>query len=855
MRPTDIVHNAIVAAGCFAIALILLAATMAYPAMLSGYQGGGSGGGGAASNSFETIHPSSGTDPVADSSTDTLNMSGTAPVTVTGDSTTDTVTFSLADVTPDCAAKQFVSAVGANGALTCGQPSDVTGNAATASALAADPTDCTLPNVALGINASGVAQCSQPSNVTGNAATATALATNPTACGSNLFVTDIADTGTLTCTQPSFSNLSGTLALSQLTDDATASKCLLSGGSGGDPAWTTCPSGGGSSNSFETISVPSGTNPVATSATDTLTLAASGIVSISGNSTTDTVTISATEVDGSTSNEIQNLFQTISTSSGTSPVADTSTDTLTLSGTAPVTVTGNDSTDTVTIALADVTPDCSAKQFVSAVGANGALTCGQPSDVTGNAATATALAATPTGCTTNQFANAIAASGNLTCAQPAFTDISGTLGVTKGGTGLTTVAQGDLLYGSASNTLSTLAKDANATRYLSNTGTTNNPAWAQVNLADGVTGTLPGGNGGTGSTLVSFTGPTLARTFTVPDATTTLCGTNSVCTGYQAGPLTGDVTTSGAAATIGNDKVLEAMLKAVDAPADEECLTYEATGGDFEWQSCGSGSGDVTDVGDCTTGACFTGSSGNTMTFKGATSGTIALKPAAVAGSNTITMPAETGTVCTTGSVCSGYGDVTDVGPACASGACLTDGKATTGTSMFVWEGTTVDTSEITVAMATSDPVADQTITIPNETGTVCTTGSVCSGYQADIGFDSDTTCNATSLTGTGVSTILVMPTYDNTNRTTMIWWSVAVTSSSAVRDWTCAVYDDDTGFTTSFISYFDDLASGSSTTITGSFADTTSSSSHDYSVRCNVGTGTGTTGSMNRCYMYRMTF
>lgn len=65
------------------------------------------------------------------------------------------------------------------------------------------------------------------------------------------------------------------------------------------------------------------------------------------------------------------------------------------------------------------------------------------------------------------------------------------IGVTKGGTGLTSCAQGDLFYGSASNTISALAKDTNSTRYLSNTGTSNNPAWAQVNLANGVTGNLP----------------------------------------------------------------------------------------------------------------------------------------------------------------------------------------------------------------------------------------------------------------------------------------------------------------------------------------------------------------------------
>lgn len=73
--------------------------------------------------------------------------------------------------------------------------------------------------------------------------------------------------------------------------------------------------------------------------------------------------------------------------------------------------------------------------------------------------------------------------------------------VATGGTGLSTVAQGDLLYGSATDTLSRLAKDANATRYLANTGASNNPAWAQVNLANGVTGDLPFSNLTQGSAL------------------------------------------------------------------------------------------------------------------------------------------------------------------------------------------------------------------------------------------------------------------------------------------------------------------------------------------------------------------
>jgi hypothetical protein len=69
------------------------------------------------------------------------------------------------------------------------------------------------------------------------------------------------------------------------------------------------------------------------------------------------------------------------------------------------------------------------------------------------------------------------------------------------------VAQGDLLYGSAADVLSALTKNSTASRYLSNSGASNNPAWAQVDLTNGVTGILPGANGGTG---VANTNKTIA---------------------------------------------------------------------------------------------------------------------------------------------------------------------------------------------------------------------------------------------------------------------------------------------------------------------------------------------------------
>ncbi len=85
--------------------------------------------------------------------------------------------------------------------------------------------------------------------------------------------------------------------------------------------------------------------------------------------------------------------------------------------------------------------------------------------------------------------------------------------------------------------------------------------------------------------------------------------TNTYLIGNQTITLSGDVSgsgTTGITATIGADKVTEAMLKAVDTASDEECLTYESTGGDFEWQSCGGGgvtadSLDFTDLSDTMT--------------------------------------------------------------------------------------------------------------------------------------------------------------------------------------------------------------------------------------------------------------
>ena len=67
----------------------------------------------------------------------------------------------------------------------------------------------------------------------------------------------------------------------------------------------------------------------------------------------------------------------------------------------------------------------------------------------------------------------------------------------------TLTAQGDLVIASGANALARLAKSTTSTQYLANTGTSNAPAWNEVALATGVSGTLPVGNGGTGQTSLT----------------------------------------------------------------------------------------------------------------------------------------------------------------------------------------------------------------------------------------------------------------------------------------------------------------------------------------------------------------
>jgi hypothetical protein len=83
------------------------------------------------------------------------------------------------------------------------------------------------------------------------------------------------------------------------------------------------------------------------------------------------------------------------------------------------------------------------------------------------------------------------------------TVVSGALPVGNGGTNITSYTTGDIIYASAATTLSKLSAVAIGNALISK-GTGTAPAWGKIDLATVVSGVLPLGNGGTGSSTQNF---------------------------------------------------------------------------------------------------------------------------------------------------------------------------------------------------------------------------------------------------------------------------------------------------------------------------------------------------------------
>ena len=116
-----------------------------------------------------------------------------------------------------------------------------------------------------------------------------------------------------------------------------------------------------------------------------------------------------------------------------------------------------------------------------------------------------------------------------------------TIAVNKGGTGLTSYAVGDIIYASASTTLTKLAGVATGNALISG-GVGTAPSWGKIGLTTHVSGTLGVANGGTGVTtstgsasVVLSDSPTLTGIPVAPTASVDTNTTQIATTAYVVG--------------------------------------------------------------------------------------------------------------------------------------------------------------------------------------------------------------------------------------------------------------------------------------------------------------------------------
>jgi hypothetical protein len=243
---------------------------------------------------------------------------------------------------------------------------------------------------------------------------------------------------------------------------------------------------------------------------------------------------------GSGGGGTSNSFETINAPAGTDPVADSATDTLNITCAGGLTCTGTAATDTLDFTM-------------------------------GTATAATALAANGANCSAGQFPLGVDASGAVeSCTADDDTPDSDS-----------EVPDSITVTGAVSPSTFTFPASAAPAQT-----TDAQAAW------DSDDNRLTVGDGA--STLVIYPGAH-AGAVTDGGAATTATALAANGANCSAGQYPLGVDASGAvesctadSTTPASDSITEAMLKAVDAAADEECLTYESTVGDFEWQTCGS---------------------------------------------------------------------------------------------------------------------------------------------------------------------------------------------------------------------------------------------------------------------------
>lgn len=184
---------------------------------------------------------------------------------------------------------------------------------------------------------------------------------------------------------------------------------------------------------------------------------------------------------------------------------------------------------------------------------------------------------TGTSCT-NQFPRLFSARGVATCASVSLSaDVTGTLPVANGGTGVATLT--GVVIGSGTSTM-TAATSSTVGQVLRVTGT-NTYAFGAVNLADtdAITGTLPVANGGTGVTA-GTSGGILGYTGTGTLASSAVLGANRLVLGGGAGATPTPLGSLGTTTTVLHGNAAGApTFGAVDLSTDVTGSIGVASGG------------------------------------------------------------------------------------------------------------------------------------------------------------------------------------------------------------------------------------------------------------------------------------
>lgn len=156
--------------------------------------------------------------------------------------------------------------------------------------------------------------------------------------------------------------------------------------------------------------------------------------------------------------------------------------------------------------------------------------------------------------------------------------LAGTLVAANGGTGITSYAVGDILYASASTTLSKLADVATGNALISG-GVTTAPSWGKIGLTTHVDGTLPVANGGTALTA-GTSGGVLAYTGTGVLASSAALAANQIVLGGGAGVVPATLGSLGTTTTVLHGNAAGApTFGAVSLTADVSGTLPVANGG------------------------------------------------------------------------------------------------------------------------------------------------------------------------------------------------------------------------------------------------------------------------------------